>query len=236
MTQNNFVLFFFFWKKYLDRLINLFGVINLKLALLVLLVIFIIFIIVPIYIRVELNRKKNDDTITLRVALLKGLINFRYEISYLDLFDNLSKDEKENNNDKNIDEELQREEGLLRLKKIFYNYHNVKKYKETIKAIFKYIFCKIDFNSLRWSSRIGLGDAALTAIVYGAISTIAGTLLNVILNYKDIKKMSVNIYPEFNENILEIDFFCIIKIKIAHIIIAGYKGIIVFIKGGVINA
>lgn len=210
-----------------------------KLALLVLLIFLVIIFIIPIYFKVEFKKKNHDDIINVRIILLKGLIDLKYEISYLDLITKYKEPSlmiKGKLEDKNTGRDLKRKQDILKLEEIRNIYYKVKKYKDTFTEIFKYIIKKIDFSSLRWSSKIGLGDAALTGITNGLVWIIIGTLLNIILNHKDIKEMSINIYPDFNENILEIDFFCIIKLKIVHIIIAGFKGIKVFIKGGVLNA
>ncbi len=199
---------------------------------------FIIFII-PIYIKVEFKRKNKDDKINIRIALLKGLIKFNYEISYLDLV--LGHNEsfikvKEKFEEKNTEKTFQIKKDRLVLEEITEIYKKIKRYIDLFSETFRYILDKISISSLSCFSKIGLGDAALTGIAYGTAWIIVGTLLNIILNQKNVKEMSINIYPDFNENIFEFDFFCIIKLKIVHIIIAGLKGIKVFIKGGVLNA
>lgn len=214
----------------------------LKLVVLVLLIFIAIFIYIPVFIKIEIKRKDHDDIISVETTLLKCLIKFNYEISYNDLVTkNKSQLLKINRKleEKNIEKDLLNKESVLGFEDIIKIYNNIKKYSNTFNKIIHYIIKKIHINSLNWSIKIGLGDAALTGIAYGVLWTIIGTLLNILLNYKkikEIKDMNINIYPNFNESILEIDFFCIIKLKIVHIIIAGFKGIKVFIEGGVLNA
>ncbi|WIV10969.1 DUF2953 domain-containing protein [Proteiniborus sp. MB09-C3] len=212
-----------------------------KLVLLVLFTFIVILIYIPVFIKIEIKRKNHDDIINVKATLLKGLIKFNYEISYIDL---VTKDKspllkiRRKLEEKNTEKELLRKESVLKYEDIIEIYNNIKKYSNTFNKIIHYILKKIHINSLSLSTTIGLGDAALTGIAYGVLWTIIGTLLNILLNYKeikDIKDMNISIYPNFNESILEVDFFCIIKLKIVHIIIAGFKGIKVFIKGGVLN-
>ncbi|MFA5524254.1 MAG: DUF2953 domain-containing protein [Tissierellales bacterium] len=205
-----------------------------KIALVALLILIIIFAIVPISIKIELNKKRVDDKISFKITVLRGLIKFYYEISYIDL---VTKKNKLNNNCA----ESSSENASIKKKKSKKNghlitvYYKIKKYIDLFIDIINYIIRKITINSLKWSSTVGFGDAALTGIAYGILWTIIGSLLNIIFNNKKINNVSVNLYPDFNNSILEIDFFCIIKFKIAHIIIAGIKGLKVLIKGGVLN-
>ncbi|WP_352417861.1 DUF2953 domain-containing protein [Proteiniborus sp.] len=202
-----------------------------KFVLLLIFIILVIISIIPIYIKIELKRKNHDDIINVKISLFKRLINLEYKITYNDIVKTYKELE-----DKNMEKNLPKRKVIFILDEIIKKYKKVKKFKNTFSEVFKYILRKIDFSSFGWSSKIGLGDAALTGIAYGTVWVIVSTLINVITNYKDIKETSINIYPDFDENILEIDLFCIIKFKIVHIIIAGFKGIKVFIKGGVLNA
>ncbi len=213
--------------------------INLKLVFIVVFILLFIIYIIPIYIKAEFKRKNQEDKINIRIVLLKGLIKFNYEISYLDLVFRHNEPilkVKGKIEEKNTEKTFQNIKDRLRLEEIIENYKDIKKYIDIFSDTFRYILNKISISSLSCTSKIGLGDAALTGIAYGTAWIIVGTLLNIILNQKDVKEMSINLYPDFNENILEFDFFCIIKLKIVHIIIAGLKGIKVFIKGGVLNA
>lgn len=213
--------------------------IKLKLALIVLFTFLVTIFIIPIHIKIAFKRKNWDDKVNIRITLLKGLIKFNYEIPYLDLIVNNKGPFlkiKEKLVEKNTEKNLLKKKGIISLENIIQVYNKIKRYKYIFIEILEYILRKTDFRSLVWSSKIGLGDAALTGIVYGSIWMAMSTLLGIIMNHKNIKELRVEICPEFNENILEIDFFCIIKLKIVHIIIAGLKGMKVFVKGGVLNA
>jgi len=71
---------------------------------------------------------------------------------------------------------------------------------------------------------IGLGDAALTAVIAGLLQSLILTYLN-FLHFKDSKKMHAEVYfaPVFEKIIFSTDLKCILGIKIAHIISALAK-------------
>ncbi len=208
--------------------------IYLKYALIVLFILIIVLINTSIHLRVEFKRKKKDDLIKVKIALLNGLIKFNYEISYMDLVKR-NKKIGYRVGEKNINNNLEKKENRFRPENIIESFNSLKKYFDVFREVIQYIIEKIKFDSLKLDSKFGIGDAALTGIAYGTLWTIIGVFLNALFSNKDIKNLSVNLYPDFNETILEIDFFCIIKLKIAHIIIAGVKGAKVLIKGGVLN-
>ena len=66
---------------------------------------------------------------------------------------------------------------------------------------------------------MGLGDAALTAVIAGSLQSLILTSFN-FLHFKDSKKMHAEVYfaPVFEKIIFSADLKCILGIKIAHII------------------
>lgn len=204
------------------------------LVMLFIILIILILISIPIYIKTELIRKRNNDKISIKITVMRGLIKFYYETSYVDLVDKRAKI-KNNYEESNNKDESMKKGNSRKTEDIIEGYHKIKGYLNAFNDTIQYILRKITINSLSLHLKIGLGDAALTGITYGILWTIMGSFLNVIFNNKEVKNISINLYPDFNDSIFEVDFFCIIKFKIAHIIIAGIKGVKVFIKGGVMN-
>lgn len=204
------------------------------LILLIAIVIIIAIIFIPIYIEFIIMKKKKNSTIGVKLILLKGLFKFQYEIEYLDLVAKINM-KGYKLDEKKVESYKIKEKKGFELEYIIEQFHNLRKNLSLFRNIIQYIVEKIILESLSLNARFGLGDAALTGITYGALWAVMGVFLNVLYSNKDVKNLSVKLCPDFNETILEVDFFCIIKIKFAHIIIASIKGIKVLIKGGVLN-
>lgn len=205
-----------------------------RFILLILLIAIIILINIPIYIELKIEKKKKNNSIRLNIFLIKGLFKIQNELEYQDLVIKTKKRRQKLDVKKAEGYKIKENKGL-NLEYITEQFHILKRYLNLFRDVTQYIIKKITFVSLNLSSKFGLGDAALTGIAYGMLWTIISVFINVLFSNKDVKNLNINLYPDFNATILEIDFFCIIKIKIAHIIIASLKGIKVFIKGGVFN-
>lgn len=79
-------------------------------------------------------------------------------------------------------------------------------------------------------AKIGLDDAALTAQATGGLYIISGFLIALVNHYTKLEKTKVNIIPNFSKMDFYISFCCIAKIKIANIINAIIKLILLKFK------
>lgn len=205
-----------------------------KLLFIILIITILLLLFIPIYIRIELKRKSGEDKIQLIVYILKGILKYKYEISYIDLIIKYYNDHTDEKKGKS--NEMKKDKKIKLATKLLKKSKKPIDYKKVLKAIWGYLIKKIELKSINLKSTIGLGDAALTGILYGLIWSLIGTLTNIISQYKDINEINIENNPDFNNKICIIDFFCIIRLKIVHIIIASYRGVKVFIKGGEPNA
>ena len=199
------------------------------------LIVLIIIIYMPIYINIKVIRKNNNDNIELKFLFLKGLIVRSIEVPFIDII-NSNKGmavEMENKMEKGSGEkDVSRRESIISFNKILDKMRKIEKFKDIIFKINKYLFDKIDIIKINWFTRIGLENAAVTGVLTGGLWSIKSYLISFITINKNIKEIDINIAPEFNSNVFETSFDCIIKFKIAYIIIAGIKGLKLKMKGG----
>ena len=103
------------------------------------------------------------------------------------------------------------------------------KYKESTindinpKEYVDYFISKGKIDNLNLQFKIGIDDPFILSIVTGVCWTIVNIFIGVILKDKDIndiKNKNIDITPIFNEDIFEINFHCIIKVKLVYIITA----------------
>lgn len=82
---------------------------------------------------------------------------------------------------------------------------------------------KIKFTKFNLSIEIDTPNLMVTTGSVTVVSTIISIILSKVINKKDAKNYNYKITPLYtNKNILKIDFNCIIKVKIVHIIFIIY--------------
>ena len=85
----------------------------------------------------------------------------------------------------------------------------------------------------RWSTRIGFEDAATTGIFTGYLWLLKSLILNFFSNQVTMKTNPlIHVIPVFGKNNLDIHFECILKIRVGHVINAGYYLMKLMPKGG----
>jgi hypothetical protein len=98
--------------------------------------------------------------------------------------------------------------------------------------IIRYFFSKITVKNIEWNTIVGLGDAAHTGTIAGAIWAVKGGVIGIISNYMKLWDLpKINIFPHFQGMASETLFKCMIQFRIGHAMMAGIK-LVKFWKGG----
>lgn len=91
---------------------------------------------------------------------------------------------------------------------------------------------KIVIKRFEWHSLVGIGDAAHTGIITGALWTLKGSVVGMLSNFLRLKEMPIlSVTPHFQMAIIQTRITCIIHFRIGYAILAGLK-LIKFWKGG----
>ena len=170
--------------------------------------------------------------------MLFRIFKLNYEIPFMDII--MSKGQVELKLNKKIEEQSSKKDiakgkAVINQDDITQIYKKVKNNMAFYKAISSYMLDKIEIKKLNWTTRVGTNDAAITAIISGFFWFVETFVLSILFRKKSISDYCIDVLPEFNQSVFEIDVFCIFKLKLVYIIIAGYKGIKVKIKGGGLN-
>ncbi|MDD3839234.1 MAG: DUF2953 domain-containing protein [Clostridia bacterium] len=91
-----------------------------------------------------------------------------------------------------------------------------------IKGI-KYMLNKTTLSNLFFHMKLGLDDAYYTALATGFFISVSNIILSILKQTVKVNNQNINILPCYNVLTFELDFDCIISIKLGHIIIAGFK-------------
>lgn len=84
---------------------------------------------------------------------------------------------------------------------------------------------------LDWNSGIGLNDAMYTAIGSGGLWAVKGTLAGVLSSKSRLQDINLQVEPDFNEKKLVSNLYCILKMRIVHIIFIIFYFLVLIVRG-----
>lgn len=180
--------------------------------------------LIRINIALEYNREGVNDHIVLSLFILNGLVKYKYEIPKVKaakrgfIFKKVKEKGKK-------EKDKSKHKGKISyghvLKKIKY-YRNLKnKYNVLIEKIIGYLKCRLQIKKLDLSVTLGTDNAHHTAVLIGLCWSVAGLILSFILNNLNLIEKNINIKPDYMGKKLKVDLFCILSVRIGHIIIVG---------------
>lgn len=223
-------------------LIDLVGVILILYTLIVISVLLILLSLTYIKIYLVFHRINEDDIIEIKL-LIFNLIKFRFRIPYIDVILNrcIKPGIKAKGALKSKDKTLSKRKETLNFDELKIIYEKAVELLRIYERVIDYILSKIYFESIKWYTEVGLEDAAVTALSTGVLWSIKGSIMSVLSNKVSINEIQLNVRPNYNKLTFQVELDCIIRIKIANIIIAGIKAFYtlvkntIFKKGGEIN-
>jgi hypothetical protein len=91
---------------------------------------------------------------------------------------------------------------------------------------------RISIKKFEWHSLMGVGDAAHTGMLTGALWAVKGGIIGILSHYLRMKVMpNLSVTPHFQAAVIQSRLSCIFQFRIGHAILAGLK-LIKFWKGG----
>lgn len=192
--------------------------------LLILLTIAILIINITTVIKADIRNQHSN--FSLSFSVLNGFIKYTYKIPFIDLSMNgesvflkiRSVREK-----KTITNNNQQKKTRLSYKELRDKVRQIKRYLNKYKDTLKYINKKLIIKELIWKSKIGVEDAAVTAVLHGTLNAIKNTIVMWMLQKQKKQNSKIVVNADFNKSVIETSFSCIISLKLVHIIIVTYK-------------
>ena len=192
-----------------------------------------------IRIRFHFIREKDNDHLSIHIRALYGLMQYKLEIPYFN-FDGIwqgftIKSEQSNTNQNKL---LQKERSHWSMDTVIERFEqatvlirHVFDFAEWLNVTLSHIKC----TELRWTTRIGLGDAADTAVGVGVIWGLKTSLLG--FAFRRIRlaaKPRLAVDPQYNRHMISTSLLCIAEIRLGYAMVAGLLFIvrILRVKGG----
>lgn len=181
--------------------------------------------LIRINIALEYNREGVNDHIVLSLFILNGLVKYKYEIPKVNAGKKGFRFKKVKEKGKKEKDQSKRREKISYgyiLGKIKY-YRNLKnRYNVLIGKIIGYLRCRLQIKKLDLGVTIGTDNAHHTAVLIGLCWSVAGLILSFIHNNLNLVEKNINIKPDYMGKKLKVDLFCILNVRIGHIIIVGF--------------
>jgi len=170
--------------------------------------------------RLRLNityKKLNDnDVIIAHLSTFYGIIRYKIEMPLSDFISKIN-----NNIEKFKHRSIKRSE--TKPKNFFDFFDIIENFTSTYKLYKKstdYLIKKIYIKDFSINIEYGFNDAYIAAICYGFFYILITNFLIYIQSFMNLHVKDIMIKPEFNKEVLNMEFNCIIGIKIGHIISA----------------
>lgn len=84
---------------------------------------------------------------------------------------------------------------------------------------------------LDWSSGIGLNDAMYTAISSGGLWVVKGMLVGFLSSKSRLQDINLQVEPDFNGEKVVSHLYCILKMRIVHIILIAFYFLVLIVRG-----
>lgn len=214
-------------------------VIWLLLALLIIFFLSILIIFTKLTIYVNYFNHNGNDDLKIEFRIWFGLIKFKKNIPLIKIDDNspsivinsnsqIGSSPTSKQGPDNKIKQITKDEIVANLKNMNELLHHV----FNLHVIVKKFSNKVSIKQFEWHSMMGIGDAAHTGVLIGAIWAIKGSMLGMLSHYlKLIDMPKVTVTPQFQLAIIQTRLTCILQFRIGHAILAGIK-LIKFWKGG----
>jgi hypothetical protein len=209
--------------------------------LVIALIIIILFILLIIFskltIRLNYFHHNDNDELKIQFRIWFGLIRYTMNVPLIKIDDNspsivikgnTQMGDTSENEPPTIEEQITKDSIVSQLT----NAKEIMQHVVNMNVIVSKFIKRIVIKHFEWHSLVGVGDAAHTGIITGALWTLKGSVVGMLSNFLRLKEMPVlSVTPHFQMAIIQTRITCIIQFRIGYAILAGLK-LIKFWKGG----
>ncbi|MCM3725409.1 DUF2953 domain-containing protein [Neobacillus cucumis] len=209
----------------------------LLLTLLIILVLFLFIIFTKLTIYIYYSHFNDNDDLKIELRVWFGLIRYRIKVPVIKVDDDSpsivvkSKSHFGDTADEDTEtdvNQLNQDDFLSKLQSVKYMLHKV----FGMNVIVKKFLQKVTIKNFEWQTLMGVGDAAYTGMMTGALWAIKGGIIGLLSHYMRLKEMpQLTVTPHFQAAVIHTRLTCMFQFRIGHAILAGLK-LIKFWKGG----
>lgn len=208
----------------------------LLIAVIVLILLLILIMATKLKIYIHFYHGNDNDHLKIQFKAWFGLIRYKIEVPLIKLDDNSPTLVVKEKTAAGPQEDAPKQDTKqFSAKDLINSLHDTKSMINHIVSIHKIIrkFLKrVTIRNLEWHTFGGLGDAAHTGMLTGALWAIKGSILGLISHYMKLKTPpSITVTPHFQFSVSQTAISCMIHFRVGHAMLAGIK-LIKYWKGG----
>ncbi len=207
----------------------------LSLAILVFLLLLIIF--TKLTILVNYYHHNDNDDLKVEFRIWFGLIKYKINVPLIKIDDNspsviIKSDSHMGNSDVKKSQQSVTQISDHDILTQFENARSILKKVVHLQVIARKFLQRITIKKFEWDTLMGVGDAAHTGMLTGALWAVKGSIIGLLSHYFRLKEMpNLSVTPHFQAAVIQTRLTCIFQFRIGHAILAGLK-LIKFWKGG----
>ncbi|WP_308128826.1 DUF2953 domain-containing protein [Bacillus sp. sid0103] len=207
------------------------------LVLSILLLLFILILFTKLTILINYYHHNDNDDLKIVFKIWFGLIRYKINVPLIKVDENSPSVVIKSNKQMGESTEKSSTEDVNQIatEDVENNFSNAKKLLNHVIGLHRIVrkfLRKVSIKSLEWDTLIGVGDAAHTGMITGAIWALKGSLIGLVSHYLKLLVMpKITVTPHFQAAVMQTRLTCIIQFRIGHAILAGLK-LFKFWKGG----
>jgi len=187
-------------------------------------ILLLVLCLIKVNLAIEYNRQGVDDHIAVSFFILNGLIKYKFEIPKVDskkkgVF--FKKVKEKGKKGKEVSKKREEFSYSYILKKVQDYRKFMANYRKLFAKISNYLRCKVKVKKLDLDVTIGTDNAHHTAVLMGLCWSVVGIAISFIHNNLNLLEKNISIKPDYMGKKLKVDLFCILNVRIGHIIIVG---------------
>nr|WP_251025959.1 DUF2953 domain-containing protein [Bacillus sp. ISL-47] len=205
-------------------------------AVIALLLLFILIIVTKLKVLLHFYHGNDNDHLKIQFKAWFGLIRYKIEVPLIKVDDNSpTLVVKEETAAGPQEDTTKNDTKQFSAKDLINSLHDTKEMINHIVSLHRIIrnFLRhVTIRKLEWHTFAGIGDAAHTGMLTGALWAIKGSIIGLVSHYMKLKAPpDITITPHFQFAVSQTAFSCMIHFRVGHAMLAGIK-LIKYWKGG----
>ncbi|GAA3405322.1 DUF2953 domain-containing protein [Paenibacillus hodogayensis] len=197
----------------------------------------LLFVLSDVSLKVRFSRVQGDDSLTVEVKGLYGLVRYRYAVPTMNWTSDGLQVKTKNSNLRGEPAGEERKVNITRetVEQFFHKTKELLAYTLRLAEWARNVQARVVCTDIRWSTRVGLEDAADTAITVGVLWGLKTSALGFLFRHIRLEaKPELSIDPMFNRMHFSTEALCLMKIKAGYACYAGFLLVfrILRVKGG----
>ena len=205
-------------------------------VLLILLFLLLVIILTKLSVYINYYHGQDNDDLAITIKAWYGLITYKIAIPLIKIDKNSASIIYKEKIKTGPEETTKKEETKkFTVERLLNDLHDLKElinHVVSLHKIVRHFLRKVMIKKIEWNSMVGVGYAAHTGMLVGALWSVKGGLIGILSNYMRLMEMpKIMITPNFQKSISQTRFTCMIQFRIGNAMLAGIK-LVKYWKGG----